>query len=232
MDGSSNGGPRVPTVPFSARWWSVAQSSAKPSSRHLRFEHGETTQRELVVHIGAARQTVNAIEVGKYSPSLAVGFRIVRAFGATLWADFALNGIPETMRAKAVAHRRMADFTGLIRHRAACSRRRSPNVATLWIAPSSSANWKSRPRWAKRPWWSPSMRRRRARFALGAKATAFAPDLEGVIARHGPRLCIHGHMHDSVDEQPGPTRANANPGDCTPTENPRFDPSLCVDIGP
>jgi putative transcriptional regulator len=51
------------------------------SIRRLRFEHGEMTQQELAAHIGVTRQTVNAIEAGKYSPSLEAAFRIAEVFG-------------------------------------------------------------------------------------------------------------------------------------------------------
>lgn len=52
--------------------------------RRLRFEHGEMTQSELAEKIGMTRQTVAAIEAGKYSPSLEAAFRIAHVFGATL----------------------------------------------------------------------------------------------------------------------------------------------------
>jgi putative transcriptional regulator len=52
--------------------------------RRLRFEHGEMTQSELAEKIGMTRQTVAAIEAGKYSPSLETAFRIAHVFGATL----------------------------------------------------------------------------------------------------------------------------------------------------
>ena len=52
--------------------------------RQLRFEHGEMTQQQLAEHIGVTRQTVNAIELGKYSPSLEVAFRIADVFGVAL----------------------------------------------------------------------------------------------------------------------------------------------------
>jgi putative transcriptional regulator len=52
--------------------------------RRLRFEHGEMTQGELADRIGVTRQTVNAIEQGKYSPSLEVAFRIAAVFGRPL----------------------------------------------------------------------------------------------------------------------------------------------------
>jgi putative transcriptional regulator len=52
--------------------------------RRLRFEHGEMTQSELAEKIGMTRQTVAAIEAGKYSPSLEAAFRIAHVFGASL----------------------------------------------------------------------------------------------------------------------------------------------------
>ena len=52
--------------------------------RRLRFEHSEMTQQDLAERIGVTRQTINAIELGKYSPSLDVAFRIARAFDAPL----------------------------------------------------------------------------------------------------------------------------------------------------
>lgn len=56
--------------------------------RALRFQHGEMTQQELADRIGVSRQTVNAIEGGKYAPSLEVAFRIARVFAAPLEAVF------------------------------------------------------------------------------------------------------------------------------------------------
>jgi putative transcriptional regulator len=52
--------------------------------RRLRFEHGEMTQQDLAERVGVTRQTINAIELGKYSPSLEVAFRIARVFGVPL----------------------------------------------------------------------------------------------------------------------------------------------------
>lgn len=49
--------------------------------RRLRFEHGEMTQSDLAERIGMTRQTVAAIEAGKYGPSLEAAFRIARVFG-------------------------------------------------------------------------------------------------------------------------------------------------------
>jgi putative transcriptional regulator len=52
--------------------------------RELRFHAGEMTQQELADKVDVTRQTVNAIEGNKYSPSLEVAFRIARAFGVPL----------------------------------------------------------------------------------------------------------------------------------------------------
>ncbi|WP_425474751.1 helix-turn-helix transcriptional regulator [Frateuria hangzhouensis] len=52
--------------------------------RRLRFEHGEMTQQALADACGITRQTVIALEGGKYAPSLELAFRIARTFGAGL----------------------------------------------------------------------------------------------------------------------------------------------------
>ncbi|WP_430867921.1 helix-turn-helix transcriptional regulator [Demequina aurantiaca] len=54
------------------------------SIRALRAEHGDMTQAHLAERIGVTRQTVIAIEQGKYSPSLEMAFQIARAFGVPL----------------------------------------------------------------------------------------------------------------------------------------------------
>ena len=56
--------------------------------RRLRFEHGEMTQQQLAEKIQLTRQTVNAIEQGKYSPSLEAAFRIAAVFGVPLESVF------------------------------------------------------------------------------------------------------------------------------------------------
>ena len=60
--------------------------------RTLRFLAGEMTQAELGEKIGMTRQTIAAIEAGKYSPTLEAAFRIARVFGKPLeevfqWQD-------------------------------------------------------------------------------------------------------------------------------------------------
>lgn len=52
--------------------------------RVLRFVTGEMTQLELADKVGVTRQTINAIEGNKYSPSLDLAFRIARVFNVPL----------------------------------------------------------------------------------------------------------------------------------------------------
>ena len=54
------------------------------SIRSLRFANNEMTQAELAERIGVTRQTVIAIEAGRYSPSLELAFRIAHVFGVPL----------------------------------------------------------------------------------------------------------------------------------------------------
>ena len=56
--------------------------------RKLRFEHDEMTQQRLADEIGMTRQTIVAIEKGKYSPSLEAAFRIAQVFDVPLQAVF------------------------------------------------------------------------------------------------------------------------------------------------
>ncbi|MCM0674094.1 helix-turn-helix transcriptional regulator [Micromonospora phytophila] len=52
--------------------------------RALRAAHGEMTQAELARRIGVTRQTLIAIEQGRYSPSLEMAFQIAAVFGVPL----------------------------------------------------------------------------------------------------------------------------------------------------
>ena len=52
--------------------------------RRLRCETGEMTQAELADRIGVTRQTIIAIEHGRYSPSLEMAFKNAQAFNVTL----------------------------------------------------------------------------------------------------------------------------------------------------
>lgn len=56
--------------------------------RKLRFFADEMTQQQLAEKVGASRQTIIAIEAGKYSPSLELAFRIADAFGVKIGEVF------------------------------------------------------------------------------------------------------------------------------------------------
>ncbi len=56
--------------------------------RRLRFEHGEMTQQALAERVGVTRQTILALEAGKYTPSLTLAFRLARAFGRPIEGVF------------------------------------------------------------------------------------------------------------------------------------------------
>ena len=56
--------------------------------RRLRFFANEMTQQELAERVGASRQTIIAVEAGKYSPSLELAFRIAAAFGVPIGEVF------------------------------------------------------------------------------------------------------------------------------------------------
>ena len=62
----------------------VKQTRITNSIRALRFSRGEMTQAELAERIGVTRQTIIAIEQGRYSPSLEMAFQIARLFEVPL----------------------------------------------------------------------------------------------------------------------------------------------------
>lgn len=62
----------------------VKPTRVSNSIRRLRFDAGEMTQAELAERVGVTRQTVLAIEQGRYSPSLETAFRIARTFGVSV----------------------------------------------------------------------------------------------------------------------------------------------------
>jgi len=59
--------------------------------RKLRFLHDEMTQEELAARTGVSRQTVIAIEKGKYNPSVALALRIAGVFGVPVEQVFFLE---------------------------------------------------------------------------------------------------------------------------------------------
>jgi putative transcriptional regulator len=62
------------------------------SIRSLRFANGQMTQAELADRIGVTRQTVIAIEQGRYSPSLEMAFQIAKVFKVSLEEVFQYPG--------------------------------------------------------------------------------------------------------------------------------------------
>ena len=59
-------------------------TKVKNRIRRLRFDHDEMTQEKLANLAGCTRQTIIALEQGKYVPSISLAFRIARAFRVTL----------------------------------------------------------------------------------------------------------------------------------------------------
>ncbi len=59
--------------------------------RRLRFDAGEMTQKDLAEKAGVSRQTIVAIEAGKYSPSLQLAFEIAEAFGVPIQDVFSFE---------------------------------------------------------------------------------------------------------------------------------------------
>ena len=62
----------------------MASNKITNQIRRLRFENGEMTQQQLADKAGVTRQTIIAIEAGKYAPSLPLAFRIAKAFGVPI----------------------------------------------------------------------------------------------------------------------------------------------------
>jgi putative transcriptional regulator len=73
----------------------VKPTQVTNSIRALRFAHGEMTQAELADRVGVTRQTLIAIEQGRYSPSLEMAFRIARVFRVPLDDVFQYPDSPE-----------------------------------------------------------------------------------------------------------------------------------------
>ena len=60
--------------------------------RRLRFEHEEMTQQDLADRVAVTRQTIIALEAGRYAPSLPLALRIARVFDVKVENVFQLNG--------------------------------------------------------------------------------------------------------------------------------------------
>ncbi len=60
------------------------KSNLSNQIRRLRFENDQMTQQQLADKAGVTRQTIIAIEAGKYAPSLPLAFKIARTFGLSI----------------------------------------------------------------------------------------------------------------------------------------------------
>ena len=70
----------------------MASSQLSNKTRRLRFDNGQMTQQQLADKAGVTRQTIIAVESGKYTPSLLLAFRIARAFGKSVEEVFQYEG--------------------------------------------------------------------------------------------------------------------------------------------
>ena len=52
--------------------------------RRMRFDNGQMTQQQLADRVGVTRQTIIAIEAGKYAPSLPLAFKLAHTFGVPI----------------------------------------------------------------------------------------------------------------------------------------------------
>lgn len=64
--------------------------------RRFRFDKGEMTQQELAQRAGCTRQTIIAIEAGKYGPSLELAFKIADVFGVGIQEVFQYESTDES----------------------------------------------------------------------------------------------------------------------------------------
>lgn len=79
----------------------MAATHISNAIRTLRFHQNEMTQAELAKRVGVTRQTVIAIENGKYSPSLEVAFRIAEVFGLPVTEVFGYDAAKDSAFNKA-----------------------------------------------------------------------------------------------------------------------------------
>ncbi len=162
----------------------------------------------------------------------------VRFLGCTLWSDYRLFDSTEQreqglQQAAAMVRdfsriRVAADFDDLF----------TPAVAQLLF--DRSVSWLERQLAVPHQGptvvithFAPSRGSIATRFVGSPLNACFVSDLQAQIERWQPALWLHGHVHDSCDYQIGRTRVVANPRGYAPkgvVENPRFDPSLVIEL--
>jgi len=69
----------------------MAKAEIRNRVRELRSEHDEMTQQELADHCDCTRQTIIALEQGRYVPSLSLALRIAGVFGCLVEEVFILE---------------------------------------------------------------------------------------------------------------------------------------------
>lgn len=62
------------------------------SLRQLRFANGQMTQQQLADKVGVTRQTIIAIESGRYAPSLPLAFKLAQTFSIKIEDVFRFTG--------------------------------------------------------------------------------------------------------------------------------------------
>ena len=81
----------------------MAKSELANNIRRLRFDHDEMTQQKLADLTGVTRQTIIAIEQGKYTPSLTLAFKIAAAFKLKVEDVFTFQPVNYTLEGKKLA---------------------------------------------------------------------------------------------------------------------------------
>ena len=77
----------------------MGKTSITNNIRKLRFHHDEMTQQQLADRVRVTRQTIVAIEKGKYSPSLELAFRIAQVFALPLEEVFSYHSEDDLQKA-------------------------------------------------------------------------------------------------------------------------------------
>ena len=162
----------------------------------------------------------------------------VRFLGCTLWSDYRLfDSAEQREQGLQQAAAMVRDFSR-IRVAADFDDRFTPAVAQLLF--DRSVAWLEQQLAVRHPGptvvithFAPSRGSIAPRFTGSPMNACFVSDLQLQIERWQPALWLHGHVHDSCDYQIGRTRVVANPRGYAPkgvVENPRFDPSLVIEL--
>lgn len=165
-------------------------------------------------------------------------FGRVRILGCTLWSDFGLYSDAQLQHlAKTEAVRLMHDFTKV---------RITDDGPDLFTPAMSAQLFERAATWLRKELQSPHhgitvvvthhapcTKSVHPKYRTSPITPAFVSNLDELVASSGAALWIHGHVHDSYDYDMGATRVVCNPrgyGKDGSSENPQFDPTLCVTI--